>query len=162
MRQILTTPSAIEVDRESFPYRSLHEYLDDVLSGIIDPGHETIKQAKKDYWKLYYRHYRQQRRKVRKEFTLSFDLERLSAINLKKGNLGTSEFLYLIVDRELRSSEPLFNDDRLIAELDQLLMKLIALVEELLDDGRPESISDILDRLEKLETSFSQFIKQRS
>ncbi|WP_299111990.1 hypothetical protein [uncultured Winogradskyella sp.] len=139
-------------------HTSLHTYLDEKLCNVDNPSNELIIKLKKDYWKLYYRHYRRHRRKFKKEFTLGFDREYLQLIQEKRGAMGVSEFLYLIVDRELRSDEPLFNDVQLQSELSQQLMELIALVEELLDNDRPKVITDILERLEVLEESFSQFI----
>jgi len=143
---------------EAFPYKSVHEYLDDVLSSVSNPSYEQIKLTKLDYWKCYYTHYRKQKRKTRKEFTLGFDKERLKLINDKKGTLTVSKFLYLIIDRELESNDVIFNDKEQLSELYLLLMKLISSVEELLDNDASKSVTEILYRLENLEETFSQFI----
>lgn len=143
---------------EGFPYKSVHEYLDKVLILVPNPSHEQIKEVKQAYWKLYYRHYRQQKRKTRKEFTLGFNKQRLQVINDKKGALSESKFLYLIIDRELESRAPIFNNEEQLSELHLKLMRLISLVEELLDNETTDNINKILERLETLENSFENFI----
>ena len=67
-----------------FPYKSLHEYLDNVFSGT-SPTEMEIVQAKKTYWKAYNTHLKQTQRRKRKEVTIALDkkewqtlLERLS------------------------------------------------------------------------------------
>lgn len=55
-----------------FPYKSLHEYLDNVFSGK-SPTEMEIVQAKKTYWKAYNTHLKQKQRKKRKEITIAFD-----------------------------------------------------------------------------------------
>jgi hypothetical protein len=68
----------------SFPYTSLHDYLDAVLSQIENPNHQQIKEAKREYWKQYYTYYRKQKRQIRKEYTLGFHPEVLKQIQQKK------------------------------------------------------------------------------
>jgi hypothetical protein len=55
-----------------FPYKSLHDYLDKVFSGT-SPSEMEIAQAKKEYWKAYNTHLKQNQRKKRKEVTLALD-----------------------------------------------------------------------------------------
>jgi hypothetical protein len=55
-----------------FPYKSLHEYLDKVFVGLT-PSENEIAQAKKEYWKAYNTHLKQNQRKKRKEVTLALD-----------------------------------------------------------------------------------------
>lgn len=55
-----------------FPYKSLHEYLDDFFSGT-SPTEMEIVQAKKTYWKAYNTHLKKKQRKKRKEVTIAFD-----------------------------------------------------------------------------------------
>ncbi|MDG5490604.1 hypothetical protein [Psychroserpens sp. SPM9] len=143
---------------EAFPYKSVHEYLEEELSLVPNPSHEQIKEVKQAYWKRYYKYYRRQKRKVRKEFTLGFDRERLQLIDTKRGELSISKFLYQIIDRELESNENLFHNQEQLSQLDLQLMKLISLTEELLDNEDSEMINQILERLEKLEQSFEQVI----
>ena len=142
----------------NFKYSSLHDYLETVLRLIPNPTHTQIKQAKKEYWKLYYLDYRREKRKVRKEFTLGFNKQRLQAIHHKKGTLSVSKFLYQLIDRELTSEgKPLYDTDQL-AELHLKLMQLIGLIEALLEIGDSELNEELLERLEVLEHSFSQLI----
>ena len=141
-----------------FKYKSLHEYLESVLKPIPDPTHAQIKEAKREYWKLYYLHYRREKRKIRKEFTLAFNRKNLSLIHAKKGNQSVSQFLYQIIHREISSETiPSLNTEEL-AELHLKLMQIITLVEELLESNNKEVNEEVLERLETLEDSFSQFI----
>lgn len=57
---------------QDFPYKSLHEYLDKVFVGLT-PSESEIAQAKKEYWKAYNTHLKQNQRKKRKEVTLALD-----------------------------------------------------------------------------------------
>lgn len=57
---------------QDFPYKSLHEYLDKVFMGLT-PTESEIAQAKKEYWKAYNTHLKQNQRKKRKEVTLALD-----------------------------------------------------------------------------------------
>jgi hypothetical protein len=77
---------------KSFEYTSVHQYLDCVLQNNPNASHNQIKEAKKAYWKLYYSHYRKQKRKKRKEFTLGFYNEQLDKIDIKRGELTVSKF----------------------------------------------------------------------
>ncbi|MCK8479054.1 hypothetical protein [Psychroserpens algicola] len=146
------------MNNEAFPYKSVHEYIEEELTLVSNPSHEQIRKTKQAYWKRYYKHYRRQRRNIRKEFTLGFDKERLQLIDTKRGELSISKFLYLIIDRELESNETLFNNQEQLSELHLQLMKLISLTEELLDNVNSELIHQILERLETLEKSFEQVI----
>ncbi|WP_299223839.1 hypothetical protein [uncultured Psychroserpens sp.] len=143
---------------EAFPYKSVHEYLEEELSLVSNPSHEKVKKTKRTYWKRYYKNYRRQKRNLRKEFTLGFDKERLQLIDTKRGELSISKFLYQIIDRELESNDNLFNNQEQLSKLHLQLMKLISLTEELLDNVNSELIHQILERFETLEESFEQFI----
>ena len=146
------------METQQFKYHSLHQYLDEVLGNIPDPTHLQIKEVKRAYWKLYYRRYRSEKRKVRKEFTLGFDRDTIYRIEQKKGSLGVSKFLYLIIETHLSSDKVSSFDREILAELHLKLMELIGLIEELLDSGGTMVPSDILERLETVERSFSQLI----
>lgn len=62
-----------------FPYKSLHDYLDKVFSGTT-PSENEITQAKKEYWKAYNTHLKQNQRKKRKEVTLALDKKQWEAL----------------------------------------------------------------------------------
>lgn len=57
---------------QDFPYKNLHEYLDKAFLGLT-PTESEIAQAKKEYWKAYNTHLKQNQRKKRKEVTLALD-----------------------------------------------------------------------------------------
>lgn len=57
---------------QDFPYKSLHEYLDKVFVGLT-PSESEIAQAKKEYWKAYNTHLKQNQRRKRKELTIAFE-----------------------------------------------------------------------------------------
>lgn len=141
-----------------FPYTSLHEYLETVLSTMDNPSHQQIKEAKRAYWKHYYKVYRRNQRQVRKEYTLGFGADALKRIQQKKGKLSVSKFLYLVIDRELQSNEVVCNNREVLSSLHQHLMELITLVEELLDSDGSKAIDGILERLDVLEEQVEQFI----
>lgn len=144
---------------ESFEYTSVHQYLDCVLQNNPNASHNQIKEAKKAYWKLYYSHYRKQKRKNRKEFTLGFYNKQLDKIDKKRGKLSVSKFLYHTIERELVSETQPENMIEETAEIHLELMHLIAMVEEFLEETESDEIISILEELEKFERSFSQILK---
>lgn len=140
-------------------FKNVHQYLDTVLKDISNPTNAEVKQAKRAYWKLYYTHYRKEKRKIRKEFTLGFSIERLQEIHQKRGTQSVSEFLYHSIDKELKSENTFFYNADILSALHLQLMQLITLIEELLDTSETEDVTEILGRLEQVENSFSQLIK---
>lgn len=146
---------------KTFPYTSLHDYLDTVLSHIDNPSHQEIKQAKRDYWKQYYTHYRRQKRIVRKEYTLGFDTDSLKQLQQKKGNLSVSQFLYQIVEQAIDGKCPTVQDKTLLGNIDRQLMRLINLLEDLLASEHTKLNEQILEQIEALEQQFSQTFKSR-
>lgn len=139
-------------------YTSLYQYLDEVLSDVENPSKEQIQQAKNAYWKLWFTHYRRQRRKQRKEFTLSFDAQTLKHINDKKGTQSVSQFLYTSIYRALSSENASAIDTKLLAEVNQQLMQVINLLEELLENNATELTLKILERLEQLELGIAELL----
>lgn len=144
-----------------FPYTSLHNYLDTTLSHIDNPSHQEIKQAKRDYWKQYYTHYRRQKRNVRKEYTLGFDVDILKQLQQKKGNLSVSQFLYQIVEQAIDEKCPTTQDKTLLGNIDRQLMQLINLLEDLLELENTELNEQVLEQIENLETLFSKTFKSQ-
>lgn len=144
---------------ESFTYTSLHQYLETVLKDVSNPTNAEVKQAKRTYWKLYYTYYRKEKRKIRKEFTLGFSMERLQEIHQKRGTQSVSEFLYQSIDKELQSENDFFYNTDVLSALHLQLMQLITLIEELLDTNENEDVTEVLERLEQVENSFSELIK---
>lgn len=135
-------------------YNSIHEYLNDVLGNIENPTDTQIHNAKQAYWKLYFRQYRRDKRKERKEFTLGFSVEILKQINNKRGTLSISQFLYASVEQALANREMPIQDKSMLREINYRLMELIDLLEE--QAGLPETI---LEKVEQLEEQFSNLLK---
>lgn len=146
---------------KTFPYTSLHDYLDTALSHIDNPSHQEIKQAKRDYWKQYYTHYRRQKRIVRKEYTLGFDAGSLKQLQQKKGDLSVSQFLYQIVEQAIDGKHPTVQDKTLLGNIDRQLMQLINLLEDLLVSEHTELNEQVLEQIENLETLFSKTFKSQ-
>ena len=71
---------------EPFSFSSLHEYLDCAFKDNPNPSWDEIKNAKKEYWKIYYKHYRREKRIKRKEFSLGFYPKQLQLIHQKRGD----------------------------------------------------------------------------
>ncbi|SDW81602.1 hypothetical protein SAMN05444411_102234 [Lutibacter oricola] len=149
-----------------FKYKSLHEYLDVALYETPNPTHKQIKQAKKAYWRSWFRHYHRQRREDRKEFTLGFDRQSLQLINQKRGKLSVSKFLYQAVATALNTHTIAAANTELLDTIHIQLMELISLVEELLDLESIEISITMFERLEALELQFNKlkndFKKQSS
>lgn len=78
---------------DNFPYKSLHEYLDKVFSGT-SPSKTEIAQAKKEYWKAYNTHLKQNQRKKRKEVTLALDKKEWQSL-LERRNPNQSVHGYI-------------------------------------------------------------------
>ena len=109
---------------------------------------------------MYFREYRKQRRKIKKEFTLSFDTSTLAKINAQKGDVSTSQYLYCCVFESLEGKlKPIRTSDKDIGQIQQYLMTLISLLEETLERHHSELTQDILIRFEELELQFDQFLK---
>lgn len=143
----------------TFPYTSLHDYLDAKLSHIDNPTHSQIKEAKREYWKQYYTHYRRQKRKVRKEYTLGFTPDCLRQIKQKKGKLSVSEFLYKTIEQAISSNPIPLQDTLVLRSIDRQLMHLIDLMEELLTSNSNILNEQVLEQIEVLEQQFSQTFK---
>lgn len=142
----------------SFPYTSIHQYLDIVLQNHPKASPIEVETAKKTYWKLYYAYYRKQKRKKRKEFTLGFYPKQLKEIKSKKDNRSVSRFLYDCVEIVLQEDIIAPYDKEALARIHLQLMQLITLVEELIDTTETNNSHKLLERLEQLETDFSTII----
>lgn len=143
-----------------FSYSSLHSYLDDVLGKMDNPSLEQIKQAKNDYWRLYFRHYRKGQRKVRKEFTLGFDRHTLERIDHQRGELSVSKFLYAVVEQALGKGMTTTPIDReLLNNIHHLLALTVSLLEELLDKEQYALTEEVLGYIEQLERLFLEHFK---
>ena len=135
---------------------SLQSYLASRFAETDTVTDEMVIQAKRDYWKSFYRHYRREQRKTRKEFVLGFYPEQLERINQKRGALSTSQFLYRAVELALLIEFKPMVDEQLLARVDQNLMELVNLLEEILESPAPELTREVLERIEKLELQVSQ------
>jgi hypothetical protein len=76
-----------------FPYKSLHDYLDKVFSGT-SPSENEIAEAKKEYWKAYNTHLKQNQRRKRKEVTLALDKKEWQSL-LERLNPNQSLHAYI-------------------------------------------------------------------
>ena len=144
---------------EVFKYKSVHQYLDEVLGTIKNPTDSQIKKAKQEYWKIYYGYYRKQKRKTRKEFTLGFYPDQLEQIHQKRMQLSVSEFLYNCVFQILNDTSVSISESNQIDQLYKRIMELISLVEELLDEYHHQKIEEVLLRLETIEDKFTTLPK---
>ena len=145
-----------------FKYKNLHDYLDEVFSNIEHSTNQQIKEAKRAYWKKYYRHYRREKRKSRKEYTLGFNVDHLTQIQQRKGDLSVSEFLYEVIEKAINVNEdmPLHYDKKLLGKIDQHLMSLIDLIEDWMESQETSNIEmKILERIEMIEEQFSKVFK---
>jgi len=137
-------------------YESLHEYLDDVLGTIENPSDERIEEAKKEYWKLWFREYHRQRRKKRKEYTLGFDAETLGLIKKQKGSQTVSQFLYSAVEHYLTTTPMPTHSQEQLALLQQESMKIIHRLEEIIDTESYEALEQLITSLESLEKNIAK------
>jgi glyoxylase-like metal-dependent hydrolase (beta-lactamase superfamily II) len=143
-----------------FPYGSLYAYLDDVLAKMDNPSLQLVKQAKRDYWKLYFRHYRKERRQGRREFTLGFDSDALERIDYQRGDLSVSKFLYLAVEHALSDGMTVQPIDReLLSNMHHMLALTVSLLEELLDREQRALTEEVLGHIEQLERLFAECYK---
>lgn len=133
-------------------YDSLHHYLDVVFKGK-DPSPAEIKVAKKSYWKQWFKHYRREARKQKKEFTLRLHHAELKAINAKKEEeQSISAFLYQAVQKAIVSPRTISSlDHQQFSNLQQQLMEIIHLLEELLDTDEHSPTEALIEKIESLE-----------
>lgn len=144
-----------------FQYTSVHQYLDAVLKNNPNASVQEVKEAKAQYWKQYYAHYRRKRRKLRKEFTLSFDKKQLELIHQKRMQLSVSEFLYSCVFEALSTSNVSIVNADMLSPLHQKLMELISLLEESLDNESKYDFESLLIRIEQLEEQFLKLFNKK-
>lgn len=139
---------------QKMKYKSVHAYLDTVLKDIPHPTHSDIKNAKREYYSLWYKHYRREKRKLRKEYTLGFDTEILSKIHNKRDTLSVSQFLYQCVLQSLEedTTSKIIHME-LLRAIQQQLMQLINGIEEAIDNDLLND-NEILFKIEKLEQEF--------
>jgi hypothetical protein len=130
------------------------------LRDIDNPTNAQIKNAKREYWKLWYRHYRRKRRKIHKEYTLSFDTDYLQEIYKKKGVLSTSEFLYKSIDAFIKNKEYKFLDESILKRIHHNQMELINQLEELLEIKSSTLNETVLQKIETLESLFLSLSKK--
>ena len=142
-------------------HKNLHSYLDESLGAIANPSHQQIKEAKRDYWKQWYRFYRAERRIKTKEFTLGFTTEYLERIHKRRGTQSVSQFLYASIQQTLEQEQQPIYDTKRLGEVDNTLMELINLLEELLNAEQRELTEAILERIEIVELQFSEFFKTK-
>ncbi len=73
---------------------SLYGYLDS--TGVLEKGtSEEIASAKKEYYKVYKRNWRRQRRKTEKELTLSFNRDEMKLIHVEAKRHSLSNTRYI-------------------------------------------------------------------
>ncbi|WP_292942846.1 hypothetical protein [Olleya sp. UBA1516] len=143
---------------EPFSFSSLHEYLDCAFKDNPNPSWDEIKNAKKEYWKIYYKHYRREKRIKRKEFSLGFYPKQLTLIHQKRGGKSISKFLYDAVNTQLTSQDAPQVDTKVFSEVHQQLRTLINLMEESLDNEASDALEEMLERFEKIEDSFLKLL----
>jgi len=131
---------------------SLHSYLDTVFKNS-NPNNEDIIAAKKKYWQEYYRIYRKNYRQRYKEYRLHFDGDTLKQINIRKGKLSVSKFLYQCVLQSLKGESDGSTDvQKSISAISHQLLKIIYLLEEHLDNDTSRLTPNIIQRIETLES----------
>ena len=137
--------------KEPFTYTSIHHYLDIVLSKISNPTNQQIKEAKKAYWRLWYRNYRKEQRILKKEFTLRLDEKTVRAIEKQKGKATISTFLHNAVVDAIGSENTNSLDRDTLGLIHQNQLEIINLLEELEDTMDRKLHTEILNRLSLLE-----------
>ena len=87
-----------------FPYKSLHDYLDKVFSGT-SPSENEIAQAKKEYWKAYNTHLKQNQRRKRKEVTIGLDKKQWEALlERRKPNQSVHAYIKELLTHHIDNS----------------------------------------------------------
>ncbi|MBI1307071.1 MAG: hypothetical protein GC181_10755 [Bacteroidetes bacterium] len=72
-----------------FPYNSIHDYLDQIF---IDenPDAQKVKEAKREYWKLYNRYLKRDQRRQGKTLHIKLPIEQYQKIQQMARNQGTT------------------------------------------------------------------------
>lgn len=78
---------------QDFPYKSLHDYLDDLFRDKT-PTESEITQAKKQYWKTYNTRLKKSQRQKRREVTIAFEKDEWESL-LKKRSPNQSLHAYI-------------------------------------------------------------------
>ncbi|MFC5044106.1 hypothetical protein ACFSTE_09345 [Aquimarina hainanensis] len=137
-----------------FPYTSLHEYLDIVFGAIENPTIQQIKDAKKQYRKLYLEAYQKQRRERIKEFTLGFNYQKMLLIHKERGELSVSAFLYQCIYSVLKNQG--ISDTRLLGKIHASQLEIIDAFETLTEHSDSYILEVFLEKMETLETQIIQ------
>ncbi|WP_452225595.1 hypothetical protein [Lacinutrix chionoecetis] len=140
-----------------FPYTSIYDYLDNVLSAVDLPTALQIKNAKREYWKLWYKAYRKTKRRELKEFTLRLDQKKLKRIDIKRGKYSRSQYLYYAVDLALDNNQLEAFDRALFGRVYQTNMRLINLLEDIESGDNPHALQDAYNAVMELEKELSKF-----
>lgn len=143
-------------DHKEMKYSNIYEYLDMIFEANTNPTKSEIIEAKKQYYKLWHREYNRKRRKTRKEFRLGFDAKTLQRIKDRKGTLSVSRYLYNAVYDALDGGLKSNFDNEQLTTIHQKLIRLIALVEQVLESEESTQTELLLERIEELELQFSK------
>jgi len=125
---------------ETFPYKSLHDYLDIMFRDKSPTEHEII-HAKKQYRKAYNTHLKRNHRKTHKQISLSLTQYEME---LLRRNLETQQsvsgYIKKLVLAHLDNSQTLFNQQNTqkkdLAQVEQQLFILIDYLESLIYQRR--------------------------
>ena len=144
------------MSKETFPYKSLYEYLSVKLVCFSNPTDEEIKALKAQYWKEYYSHYQKQRRQRVKEFTLGFNSNMITLIHQKRDGQSVSEYLYSCVFNALEGGP---KDLKLIQDVYTNQMEIIANLEELIEEDNLQISDELLEKMEALAEQIQNLLR---
>lgn len=144
---------------KDFPYTSVHNYLEVVLKGKIDVTDDLIIGYKKQYWKLWYRYYRRERRKLKKEYVIRLNTAYLSEIDQKRGKLSRSKFLYQLISSGLSENLqlPSYSDE--LGLVNQHLAQVMNLLEEVSSESNIELEHKVFEHLDILQHQINELLK---
>lgn len=139
-------------------YNSIYDYLDEFFSLNLHPSEKQIQNARKEYWRLYFREYHRKRREEKKEVTLCFDRNTYKEILDKKGSLRTTEFLYGVIKDHLQNRPMGEMTNETITTIQIRLMTVVNDLDDLsqlLQEDDNQKLEKTLSEIEDIERELS-------
>jgi len=138
-----------KVNKENTIYSHLKTY------GVLENGtHEDIQKVRSEYWREYKRKWRVAKRRMDKEFTVSFNSDELKILNqeAERHHLSRTQFIKDTTFAYINNSY-IVPDLLEIKRISQILAMTYNSIQELFEDNviKFEVGRDLLDTINKLE-----------
>ncbi len=134
--------------KSDFPYKSVHQFLDEVFKSIDEPTSKQIKEQKKIYWRMYNSALKVRRRRLLKYIALSINRSDFS--ELQRQAFAVDETVYdLMKERILNSDRPML-PIKLICRIHQTVFELLDESSNLESQSMQQKLTELEDMVHHL------------